>query len=195
MSRLVTYNFAKPPSPAIGEAVANAANEDPKKADDGKTDAYIQRVAKFIPVEIVGFFVFVNALLKGEVESGAIELIGGDQDAGTVSDLLAEAAETAQLAGFISVSAVSWIAVGLCIVLIPIYLWFSRDESEEGEWPVLTIVMALLAFPVWAYAVEAVAFRPYYDGTLAAIALAIFTVISGAVSPALIEKLRGAAAG
>ena len=171
MSRLVTYKTARPPAPAIGEAVANAAEDDANKATEEKSDAYIQRVAKFIPVEIVGFFVFVNALLKGEVDKEAL-LLGsvGDQSNATISDALAQAAASTQLAGIISVSAVSWIAVGLCIVLIPVYLWLSRDESEGGEWPVLTIFMALLAFPVWAYAVEAVAFRSYYDGTLAAIA-------------------------
>lgn len=75
------------------------------------------------------------------------------------------------------------------MLLIPPYLFGSQDASSEAEWPKLNIVMALLAFPIWAYAVEAVAFRSFYDGTLAAIALAVFTVVSGVVSPEILVKL------
>lgn len=76
------------------------------------------------------------------------------------------------------------------MLFIPIYLWSAHEKSNQDEWLKLNIFIALLAFPVWAYAVEAVAFRSFYDGTLAAIALAVFTLFSGAISPRLVDELR-----
>jgi len=43
------------------------------------------------------------------------------------------------------------------------------------------------AFPIWSYALGAVAFADIRDGNLAAILLASFTVISGLVKPMTFE--------
>jgi len=47
-----------------------------------------------------------------------------------------------------------------------------------------------VAFPFWAYALGATAFVDHWDGNLAAIALAAFTVISGLIAPPLEEPVR-----
>ena len=44
-------------------------------------------------------------------------------------------------------------------------------------------VVSTLAFPFWAYALGATAFVEHWDGNLAAIMLATFTVVSGLISP------------
>ena len=43
--------------------------------------------------------------------------------------------------------------------------------------------VSTLAFPFWAYALGAVAFDDHWDGNLAAILLATFTVVSGLIAP------------
>jgi ABC-type uncharacterized transport system permease subunit len=43
--------------------------------------------------------------------------------------------------------------------------------------------VSTLAFPFWAYALGATAFSNHWDGNLAAILLATFTVVSGLIAP------------
>ena len=50
---------------------------------------------------------------------------------------------------------------------------------EEGDAWVTNAFVSTLAFPFWAYALGAVAFNDHWDGNLAAILLATFTVVSG----------------
>lgn len=192
MSRIISYRTATRPQVPIGEAAAQADSEEEYGGLEERGDAYLQRVAKYIPAEIVGFFVFINALLKGALETKfgeSIKNIGETDNNSTVSEVISKATESASLGG-VDVQMISWIAIGISILFIPIYLWSAHDTSNKDEWLKLNIFVALLAFPVWAYAVEAVAFRSFYDGTLAAIALAFFTLISGAISPRLVDKLR-----
>lgn len=188
MSRLVSYRALTSPEFRTVEATDQSTKGGDRVSGGGEGDAYLQRVAKYIPAEVIGFFVFVNALLKSEVESKFDESIVSGGSFTTASDALTQAARSAALAG-LDVQTISWITIGVSMLLIPPYLFGSQDASSEAEWPKLNIVMALLAFPIWAYAVEAVAFRSFYDGTLAAIALAVFTVVSGVVSPEILVKL------
>ncbi len=123
-------------------------------------DNYLERVAKYVPAEVIGFFIVINAILDQAARTGG---------------------KTAAMAGFSVMS----IAVGVFIAamaLTPLFIWYVR---EEGDAWVTNAVVSTLAFPFWAYAVGAVAFTEYHDGNLAVILLAIFTVVSGLVSPPL----------
>ena len=121
-------------------------------------DNYLERVAKYVPAEPIAFFIFINAILDQALRTGG---------------------KTAMMAGF----PVSSIAVGALIagmVLTPFFIWYVR---EDGDAWVVNAFVSTLAFPFWAYALGAVAFSDYRDGNLAAILLAIFTVVSGMISP------------
>jgi hypothetical protein len=68
----------------------------------------------------------------------------------------------------------------LGFVLTPLFIWYVR---EEGDAWFTNAVVSTLAFPFWAYALGAVAFDAHWDGNLAAILLATFTVVSGLILP------------
>jgi hypothetical protein len=77
------------------------------------------------------------------------------------------------------------LVVGL--VLTPLFVWYVR---EEGDAWLTNAFVSTLAFPFWAYALGAVAFNEYWDGNLAAILLATFTVVSGLISPRVRKPKR-----
>ena len=170
--------------PKIGEAVAQAGNGDAAGKDAEGADNYLERIAKYVPAEIVAFFIFVNSIC-----AGAIDKHISDSSPESFHALLAKALETVTMAGF-NVWIVSWGLLLLGFVLTPLYLLAVRDPNDPGEFVGLNIAVALVAFPVWAYAVGAVAFRPWYDGGLASILVAVFSVVSGAISPTLVNKIR-----
>ena len=128
-------------------------------ADDGKKqgDTYLERVAKYIPAELIAFYIFVNPILKQSLPTP-----------GT-------------MAGF-SVASISIIIFFGCWILTPVYLW---RLGEAGDARLTNTVVATLLFPVWAYAVEGVGptqFIPF-DGDLASIVLGAASVLSGLVVP------------
>jgi hypothetical protein len=61
-----------------------------------------------------------------------------------------------------------------------LFVWYVREEDDA--W-ITNACVSTVAFPFWAYALGAVAFNDYWDGNLAAIMLATFTVVSGLISP------------
>ena len=71
-------------------------------------------------------------------------------------------------------------ALVLGLILTPLFIWYVR---EEGDAWFTNAFVSTLAFPVWAYALGAVAFDEHWDGNLAAILLATFTVVSGLIAP------------
>lgn len=166
----------------VGRAVAQAGTGEGAGRTGG--DNYLERVAKYVPAEIVAFFIFVNLILSDAIDK---EIVNATPE--SYPTLLKQALQNATMAG-INVWAISWVAVGVGLVMIPLYLVSLRDPADPEERIGLNIVMAMAAFPVWAYAVDAVAFRPWHDGALASIVLATFSLISGAVSPTLLSSLK-----
>lgn len=121
-------------------------------------DNYLERIAKYVPAEIIAFFIFINAILDQVVRTGG---------------------KSAMMAG-IPVMSVATGALIVATILTPFFMWYVR---EEGDAWVTNAFVSTLAFPFWAYALGAVAFAEYRDGNLAVILLASFTVVSGLVSP------------
>jgi hypothetical protein len=121
-------------------------------------DNYLERIAKYIPGEVLAFFIFINAILEQAMKTGG---------------------KTAMMAG-VPVSTVATGALIFCLILTPLFVWYVR---EEGDAWVTNAFVSTLAFPFWAYAIGAAAFTDLWDGNLAAILLATFTVVSGLIAP------------
>jgi hypothetical protein len=127
-----------------------------------QSDGYLERIAKYIPGEVLAFFIVINAILNQVVQtSGKGALMAG-----------------------IPVMVVAQAAFFICLALVPLFVWYVR---EKGDAWVINAVVSTAAFPFWAYALGATAFSEHWDGNLAAITLATFTVVSGLISPRSIK--------
>jgi len=125
-------------------------------ADPG--DNYLERTVKYIPAEVLGFSLIINAILDQAMKAG-----GPD----------------AAMAGVpVMVIATGMLLVG-CI-LTPLFCWYVH---QDGDAWMLNAAVSTVAFPFWAYLTSAVAFSNFHDGNLAVILIATFTVVSGLISP------------
>jgi uncharacterized Tic20 family protein len=121
-------------------------------------DNYLERTVKYIPGEVLGFSLLINAILDQAMKSGG---------------------PNAAMAGLpITVIATGALVIGL--ILTPLFCWYVR---KDGDAWMLNAAVSTLAFPFWAYLMGAVAFANFHDGNLAVILVLTFTVISGLVSP------------
>jgi hypothetical protein len=121
-------------------------------------DDYLTRLVKYIPAEIIGGSMLVNAILAQAVAAGN---------------------GTPTMAGLsVTTIAVGALLVGL--ILTPLFCWYVR---EDGDAWVLNAVVSTVAFPFWAYLMGAVAFAKFHDGDLAVILILTFTAVSGLVAP------------
>jgi hypothetical protein len=121
-------------------------------------DNYLERMVKYVPAEIIGFSMVINAILSQAVTAGG---------------------KNATMAGF-SVSGVATVALIVALILTPLFCWYVREDGDA--WAVNAVV-STLAFPFWAYLMGAVAFADFHDGSLAVILILTFTAVSGLVAP------------
>ncbi len=182
-----------------GDPVLEGVAEDDEGGQNGQGetdskdgDGYLDRVAKYVPAEVVAFFIFVNSILVNATEQPVAKALteGVAEEAkgnpGNIPAKVQAAIEKIEMAG-ISVWTISWIMLIVALAMTPVYLKSVSDAADNAEAPGANIVMSMLAFPFWAYAVNALAFRPWHDGALASIMLATFTLISGAIRPEYIN--------
>src|SRR5262249_35429914 len=132
---------------------------------DKPGDSYLERIAKYVPAEVLAFFVFINVILHQAVKTNG---------------------KTAMMAG-VPVTSVAQGILVLGLVLTPFFVWYVH---EEGDAWLTNAFVSTLAFPFWAYALGAVAFDKYWDGNLAAILLTTFTAVSGLISPLAPSRKR-----
>src|SRR5215468_1646338 len=97
-------------------------------------DSYLDRTAKYIPAEVLGFFLFVNNILLQATKSS------GDKPA--------------VMAGYFSVFSIAWLALILGTVLAPVYIWYVHEKGDAWK---IHATISCIAFPIWAYAIGAVA--------------------------------------
>ncbi len=121
-------------------------------------DTYLERIAKYVPAEVLAFSIFINAILEQAIKTGGKNALMGGMPVMTIA-LVALAAGT---------------------LIAPFFVWYVR---EDGDAWLINAFVSFLAFPFWSYAVGAVAFTEFRDGNLAAILLASFTVVSGLIKP------------
>jgi len=134
-----------------GRPAAAAASIDPG-------DGYLERMVKYVPAEIIGFSMVINAILEQAMKNG------GDH---------------AAMAG-VPVPVIAAGALAIACVLTPLFCWYVRQDGDD--W-MTNAVVSTVAFPFWAYLMGAVAFANHHDGNLAAILVMSFTVVSGLVAP------------
>jgi hypothetical protein len=132
-------------------------------------DNYLERITKYVPAEVIAFFIFINAILDQVAKTGG---------------------KAAVMAG-IPVMSVAFGALLVATILTPIFVWYVR---EDGDAWITNAAVSTLAFPFWAYAIGAIGFADYRDGNLAAILLATFTVVSGLIAPRMPLQLEEKAA-
>jgi hypothetical protein len=139
-----------------------AEGEEPGAGDTG--DGYAARVAKYVPSEIVAAYVAILAVLD-------------------------PAAAGAAGAGAAKVHTLCLVAFVALLVATPLYLAvLGRRSARKGRGgvPAVQLVVSSLAFVVWAYALRGLtcAFPAVpFDGQVAFVALVLFTVASGLVTP------------
>jgi hypothetical protein len=121
-------------------------------------DGYLERIAKYVPAEMLAFSIFINAILDQAVKSGG---------------------KLTSMAGF-PVVQIALIAFIACWICAPLFAWYVR---QKGDAWVVNAFVSFLAFPVWSYAIGNVAFQDYRDGNLAAILLVSFSLLSGLITP------------
>ena len=130
-----------------------------------QADGYLDRIAKYVPAEVLAFSVFINAMLdQAQKAAGAAALMAG-----------------------MPVSTIGTAVLIAGTVLTPFFMWYLRKPGDA--WIINAFVSTLL-YPIWAYALGLVAFTGYWDGNLAAILLASATVVSGLFTPRLPRKRR-----
>jgi hypothetical protein len=134
-------------------------------ADPG--DNYLERMVKYIPAEVIGFSLIINAILDQAMKAGG-------PDAAMAGVPIMVIATGALLAG--------------CI-LTPLFCWYVHKDGDAWK---VNAGVSTVAFPFWAYLTNAVAFSSFHDGDLAVILVSTFTVVSGLVSP-LPEKAKAIA--
>ncbi len=128
-------------------------------------DDYLLRLAKYVPAEVLAFSILINAILDQALRDGG---------------------KAAAMAG-IPVTRIAIAALVLGTMMSPLFVWYVR---RKGDAWVTHAGVAFVAFPVWSYAIGAVAFADCRDGNLAAILLASFTVMSGLIKPMPFEPAR-----
>jgi hypothetical protein len=121
-------------------------------------DNYLERMVKYIPGEVVGFAMLINAILDQAMKAGG---------------------PNAAMAG-VPISAIAAVALAVGCILTPLFCWYVR---EDGDAWVTNAMVSTIAFPFWAYLMGAVAFANIHDGNLAVILVLTFTVCSGLISP------------
>src|SRR5581483_7532492 len=132
-------------------------------------DSYVERAIKYIPAEVLGFFMLSNAILDQAMKSGG---------------------PGAAMAGVpIVVIATGALVVG-CI-LTPLFCWYVRRDGDAWA---LNAAVSTVAFLFWSYLMGAVAFANIHDGNLAVILVATFTVVRGLISPLQGKAVVAAAA-
>lgn len=161
MPREVTVDLSQE---AWDEAVdADACDED--IVHYVQADSYLERIAKYVPAEVLAFSVFINAILDQELKMGGPHALMAGVPVATV--------------------AIAVLIAGT--VLTPFYIWYIHQQSDA--W-VTNAFVSTLVFPFWSYALDSAAFAGYWDGNLAAILLATASVVSGLFSPRLPRAKR-----
>jgi hypothetical protein len=160
MSRLVR----KPVLPTLDQQIAGLDSvlqsgiAAAQVANAAVTDNYLERMVKYIPGEVIGFSLLINAILDQAMKAGG---------------------PNAAMAG-LPIGAIATGALLIGCILTPLFCWYVR---EDGDAWIVNAAVSTIAFPFWAYLMGAVAFAGIHDGNFAVILVLTFTVISGLISP------------
>jgi hypothetical protein len=121
-------------------------------------DGYLERMLKYIPAETVAFSMIINAILDQAVKTSG---------------------KNALMAG-LPVTTIAWAVLLVGLIMTPLLCWYLHNDGDA--W-IVNAVVSTVAFPFWAYLMDAVEFADFHDGNLAAILVLTFTAVSGLVAP------------
>lgn len=136
----------------------------PKTSD--KANDYLARVRAYVPVEVVAFFIFVNALVLGT----ALMTTPAD---GSPSTLTPDG--YVALLALVTGAAAAWLLT-----------YAASKKKNGGRAAVVQSVVSVFAFGVWAYAMGARGFEVVHLPVVPSVAglmLGAFTLFSGLVVP------------
>jgi hypothetical protein len=143
----------------VAPAVANQAQA-AGAATETDTDDYATRMVKYIPAEVVAFYLAADKLFaKGAEIANA-----------NIADTF--------VAKHLYVFSVVVFMFGL--VGTPLYL--RQQATGDEPWQVQATI-STGAFVIWAYAVQGQIFTPVYSSAIAAFLVLVFTFASGFVKP------------
>lgn len=159
MGRLVRV----PSEPAVSEmSIAGLEGVLPvgvtQRLSAPQADSYLERIAKYVPAEVLAFSLFINCILEQAQRNGGASAV---------------------MAG-IPITTIALGALIAGIVATPLFVCYMRTDGDA--W-ITNAVVSTATFPFWPYAIGAAAFNPVHDGNLAAILLVSATVGSGFISP------------
>jgi len=144
---------------AVAPTVAGQAQA-PGAAQQTDTDDYATRMVKYIPAEVVAFYLAADKLfVKGAQAVNA-----------NVADTF--------VAGHLFYFSIAVFVIAL--VGTPIYL--RQQATGDQPWQVQAVV-STLAFVVWAYAVQGQIFTAIYSSAISAFLVLVFTFASGFIKP------------
>ena len=137
----------------VAPAVAGAANQT-------DTDDYTTRMVKYIPAEVVAFYLAADKLfVKGA------------------------AAINANIADTFVGNHLFYFSIGVfAIALIGTPIYLRQQASNNEPWQVQAVV-STFAFVIWAYAVQGQIFTNIYSSAISAFLVLVFTFASGFVKP------------
>ncbi len=124
------------------------------------TDDYTTRIVKYIPAEVVAFYLAADKLFAKGAES---------LDANIVQNFVAKHLYYFSTAVFV-----------IALVGTPLYL--KQQATDDEPWQVQAVVSSA-AFVICAYAVQGQMFVPVYSSAIAAFLILVFTFASGFVKP------------
>ena len=144
---------------AVAPTVAGQAQA-PGAAQQTDTDDYATRMVKYIPAEVVAFYLAADKLfVKGAQAVNA-----------NIADTF--------VAGHLFYFSIAVFVIAL--VGTPIYL--RQQATGDQPWQVQAVV-STLAFVVWAYAVQGQIFTAIYSSAISAFLVLVFTFASGFIKP------------
>lgn len=180
----------------IPKRTAGATHRDARRYEV-EGDGYYDRVAKYIPAEVVAGYVSLDSIAKSQMDSvknvvrSAGEVAAPAAPAATP---MPEAAPTL-LASFLTLPGIVFL---ICVILSPLYVWHLARRSGISTWKMQALI-STLAFVVWAYAIKGNVFfqnemlnkwaqatigRPeFYDPQIGALMLVLFSLIVGFYQP------------
>lgn len=163
--RLQDRAFALQASPVRAEiskvapAVAAQAQA-PGAAAETETDDYATRIVKYVPAEVVAFYLAADKLF-----------------------VKAAAVVNANVADIFVNDHLRYFSIAVFVIgLLGTPLYIRQQATGNDPWQVQAGV-STLAFVIWAYAIQGQIFAPIYSSAIAAFSVLVFTFASGFVKP------------
>jgi hypothetical protein len=168
MSRLVQRDvrlgnkaFGLQASPVRVQVATIASAAAGASTNQTDTDDYATRLVKYIPAEVVAFYLAADKLFAKGAEL---------TDSNIAEAFVAKHLFYFSVAVFI-----------IALIGTPIYLRQQRTADDQ-PWQVQAAI-STLAFVVWSYAVQGQIFVSLYSSAIAALLVLVFTFASGFVKP------------